>query len=223
MADPPLLICDLDGTLIDGNSFRLLLREATRPSGMRMLGLQATLDLHRVLARRALRRIDRLGMKRLIHARLASVPAEGRRLLADRVCLAMHKRVRPEVAAAVALARGWGFTTVLATAGLEEHANLLADALGFDHCLATAEPKAGQPWVELSGEAKQGAVSALAEAIGAGRPWVLLSDHPDDEPLADRCDRAFWVCRRTPLRAPGSEQSFTPASFERWGSALPRR
>jgi phosphoserine phosphatase len=127
----------------------------------------------------------------------------------------LQRHLRSDVRAAVARASQAGFVTLLATAAFEEHVRRLARTCGFDHVTATTWPPGPSGWVELSGGAKRDAVARLAADVEAGRPWILISDHEDDEPLADLCDEVFWVKRPSPLR-PGatSETAFTLGSFE---------
>ena len=214
MPDRALLICDLDETLIDGNSFRLLVIELARPRAWWSLGPTTPLRLGGLVARRAARRLDRVAFKRRTHALVRDLPAGRRARLADRMALVLGRRLRPDVSAAVTTARELGCTTYLATAAFEEHARPLATACGFDHVVATTWPTDRGEWVELRAEVKRDAVVRAAAEMGAGPPWILLSDHEDDEPLADLCEQVFWVARRTPLR-PGltNEVAFTLASF----------
>jgi phosphoserine phosphatase len=214
MPERPLLICDLDETLIDGNSFRLLVLELARPRGWWSFGPAIALHLGWLIAMRAAGRLDRLSFKRRLHANLHALPTHRRARITDRMAVVLHRRLRGEVLAAVREADELGYITCLATAAFDEHARPLAAAWGFDHLIATTSPSDGRPWVEVRSEAKRDAVAHLAADLGPDRPWILLSDHEDDEPLADLCDEVFWVHRRTPLR-PGvaNEVAFGPAVF----------
>jgi phosphoserine phosphatase len=214
MRDRPLLICDLDETLIDGNSFRLLVSELARPRTWWSLGPSLPLRLAGLVAMRAARRLDRVSFKRATHALVRALPSGRRALLTRRMSLVLQQHLRRDVQAAVSTASKAGFVTLLATAAFEEHVRRLARTCGFDHVTATTWPSGPRSWVELSGGAKRDAVARAAADLQAGRPWILICDHEDDEPLADLCDEVFWVKRRSPLR-PGAtnEIAFALGSF----------
>jgi phosphoserine phosphatase len=209
-----MLICDLDGTLIDGNSFQLLVGELARPRTWWSLGPALPLRLAGLVALRAARRLDRVSFKRATHALVQALPSDRRARLTHRMFLVLRRHLRRDVRAAVSAASTAGFVTLLATAAFEEHAGPLATACGFDHMTATRWTSGPRGWLELTGEAKRDAVARAAADLGAGRPWILISDHEDDELLADLCDQVFWVNRRSQLR-PGAtnEIAFSLVTF----------
>lgn len=214
MPDRPLLVCDLDETLIHANSFRVLVVELGRPRTWWALGPAVPLRLAGLVLLRVGRRLDRAGFKRRVHGILRSLSPHRQARLTDQMLELLRQHWHSDVQRAVQLAHDAGFHTLLATAAFEEHARPLAADCAFDAVVATTWAPDPGAWRELNGEAKRDAVREAAVAAGASRPWILLSDHADDEPLADVCDQVFWVDRRAPLRATAAnEAAFTLASF----------
>jgi phosphoserine phosphatase len=191
LTEEPVLICDLDGTILAVNSFprwvshiafgrmpRLGLRERIR------LSLRAQI----LLLRRKSGRIDHARFMRDIqHAWHDSVEADDERMRA-----LLLRRVRPALRPLLREIAAGDRDAVLATAAAGEYAIGLGRDLGFRHVLATGVRL--KPGEELnSGQQKLLRVRAFLENENwHGRPLILLTDHIDDLPLARHCAAVGW-------------------------------
>jgi phosphoserine phosphatase len=190
--EPPVVLVDLDGTLLRANSHHFLLiwlaARLVRPGrGF----VRRNRRFWSLLVARATHRSERVAMKQEIQALLAEVGGSPRVLIRM-----LRAQVDPAVLASIDEARDKGAPVVLATAALPEYALPLAAAVGHPDAVCTTAA-ADRPWTENLGAAKRDRVCAHLTARGLdGRRRILLSDHPDDLPLAEVCDRTFWVARR---------------------------
>jgi phosphoserine phosphatase len=189
---PPVVLVDLDGTLLRANSYHVLLlwlaARLVRPGrGF----VRRNRRFWSLLLARATHRSERVAMKQEVQALLAELG--GSPALLVRI---LRAQVDPAVLVSIDQARDQGAPVVLATAALPEYALPLAAAVGHPDAVCTTAAS-DHPWTENLGAAKRDRVCAHLAAHGLdGRRRVLLSDHPDDLPLAEVCDRTFWVARR---------------------------
>jgi haloacid dehalogenase-like hydrolase len=190
--DRPVLVFDLDGTILDCNSFPAwVLFLAYGPiSGLPLpTRLLLSLRVHRLLLGRRLGRPPHNAfVSRLRECWLRS---GGDISTASRFYTAMQARVRPCLNPALALVAA-GADAVLATAAAAEYAEHLGRLFGFRHILAT---EAGPDMAGRlnSGQLKCDRVLALLRTIGWDRrPMVFLTDHPDDLPLIMHSSVVFW-------------------------------
>lgn len=185
-----VVVVDLDGTLVLGNSFHEFLGKLWQHGG--------------VTARRSLLAASML--------RAGSQGTSGRQLMKHRV-IELYSRLEPARADAVLTATvdaclaqisapvlslvrsraDAGWSVVLATAAPAVYAEVLAARLGFDACLASSMTPGG-PDEELIGERKAAAVRAwLAERVASADadgsvPVLVVTDHRDDLPLMALAD-----------------------------------
>jgi phosphoserine phosphatase len=210
-----VVLVDLDGTLLRSNSYHLLLlwlaARLVRPG--RGFARRNRRYWSTLLAR-ATRRADRVEMKQVVQGLVAEVGGTPRLLVR-----ALRTQVDRAVLACVDEARDQGAHVVLATAALPEYALPLAAAVGHPDAVCTTAAST-RPWTENLGPAKRDRVCEHLTARGLGdRRRILLSDHPDDLPLAEVCDRTFWIDRRatqahrTELLRHGDR--FEPQEFKR--------
>ncbi|MBC7799188.1 MAG: haloacid dehalogenase-like hydrolase [Gemmatimonadaceae bacterium] len=193
--DRPVLIFDLDGTVLSVNSFPhwasfLLRRRLPHLS----LGHSARIRLAvgAALVRRKLGRIGHEELKwRLQHLWQAAVAGDdGRaeRALQDQLL----RYVRPSLRQALSAVADGHADAVLATAAAADYADGLGRRLGFRHVLSTATHR-DHPAASNVGDGKRDAVLAfLAREGWADRPRILFTDHRDDLPLIRVCSETRW-------------------------------
>jgi phosphoserine phosphatase len=187
----PVYAFDLDGTILDVNSFPLWVRyllkggPATAP-----LAVRATVAARTAMAlveRKALKRSHQLLKLRLQRLWTALPQAEA----AQDFTAGLMPHVRSEFGPALAKVAAGEIDALLATAAAEEYAEALAARLGFRHYVATQRGRADV--AENVGPAKRTSVLAFVEKAGwTGRPLVVFTDHLEDSPLVESADILVW-------------------------------
>lgn len=182
----PVLVIDLDGTILHGNSYHFWVRHL-------LLGPFSHLSVRERLGLR-LQTIRLLASRKLLRWRHARVKGELRRLWAEAVRSDINgAEIAILLACLNADVRSW-FKPVLervaagqldaiaATAAAGEYAVPFMRQLGFSEILATTSAPA--LYEENLGESKAHAVAALVQSRGwEERPLLVLTDHHDDLPL----------------------------------------
>lgn len=168
-------IVDLDGTLLRGNSLRILMRHLLRE--LRRRGDYATLlRLLGLLAARRLKLVSHKAMKLPFH-RLAAEMLRGEAL--NRFTALLLDNINRPLLAEL---RRTGMILVIATAAPDVYVGALAAALGFDGSIATPLARRLEEYEESRGERKR----HLAEVYAAERGLeiaLIATDHEDDLPL----------------------------------------
>lgn len=187
----PVYVFDLDGTVLDVNSFPLWVRAMLAGGSPAAPALTRA----RVAVRAAAALVERKLLKRphkLLKLRLQQIWAElPDPTAADDFAARLEAHVRPEFRTALGKVASGEIDAVLATAAAEEYAAALARRLGFRHCLAT--PRLMADVAENVGEAKRASVAEFVAAAGwGGRPLVVFTDHLEDAPLARTADILVW-------------------------------
>jgi len=180
-----VVVVDLDGTLLPGNSFHQWLRYLGRHLLRRRDIVRLSLLLM-VIALRAGRIIRHRTLKRCVLLLSRTVPgSEARRFGSE-----LAEDLRPAIVARLARLRADGLTVVLVTAAPEIYLAPVAEAAGTDIVLGTrAEVTRG--WHELTGERKW---TRLIRELGSDVDLVeVITDHLDDLPLVRRAARALIV------------------------------
>ncbi len=217
----PVVICDLDSTVLSVNSFRPWVRYlifghfGDMPIAER---LEIAITTIIVMAERKLMNKDHAVTKgklqKLWRRAIAKDPAG---LAQEWLLSDLAATVRPNLSAL--LSRAAADTkqhVLLATAAAGEYAEPLAAKIGFRHILAT-------PLLEGVDAAKQHNVGSvkrdrtvafLQEKGWDKLPRVFLTDHIEDLPLIEVCDKILWFGNETQLqlaqtKAPG--KLFVPA------------
>jgi len=196
VADPlPVVIFDLDGTILRSNSFPLWVR-------FLLVGRISGLDLRQraPLSLSAMRLLLLRKFGKLSHDEL-----QRRLQLAWRVATentnpaGMHRfeamllrRVRTNLRSLLRLLVEHQIDAVLATAAAVEYAEPLGRQLGFQHVLATRSQRlAGE--LANAGNLKRRSVANFLRDVGwHDRPLILFTDHQDDLPLIRDCNAVFW-------------------------------
>lgn len=150
-------IIDLDGTLIDANSFTMYVKHilARHPQ----VAIWAALRKLRLLSHAAAK-------QHILRSKVSETEI-------DRIVNLLVARVRPEVASIAEKCD----IRILATAAPAIYARPLGERLGFTHVLATETGGA-----ENMGEEKCRRVTELLQALDA-EASVIATDHEDDMPL----------------------------------------
>ena len=194
--DEPVLIFDLDGTIIDVNSFPLWAGDMLRgrvPSIDRAGRTAIALRTAAALARRKLLREPHDTFKaRLQRIWTRATERAATDLSVDLVArLASH--VRPNLDLILRDVASGTVDAVLTTAAAAEYALPLARHLGFRHAIAT--PTAGSAdCTENVGSTKRDRTLAYLVAQGwADRPRIFFTDHRDDLPLIRECQTIVWL------------------------------
>ena len=176
---------DLDGTLCRRNTFNIFLREllrsqAGRPSEFARLAGWMTA--------RKLRIISHAEMKRHI---LSHAAAHDKALIGRATDIIVANANR-EVVALMKKCRADEYATILATAAPEVYASEVARRFGFDFCIATPTPVAGQKWEEARGTIKRDRILHVA-ADNSLALDIAVSDHSDDKPMLMAARQAILV------------------------------
>lgn len=191
----PVLICDLDGTILFSNSFPLwiiFLMFGWLPEPGLPARMMLSLRVQKLLLDRRLGRIDHGRLMRGVQHAWHRASDGAAASAADRVTTRLRRLVRPSVEPVLHQIASGEIDAVLATAAAAEYARPLGVQLGFCHVLATPcrLPAAGV--LNRGAEKLRRVQEFLADRQWAERPRVLLTDHLDDLPLLQHCDAVGW-------------------------------
>jgi phosphoserine phosphatase len=191
----PVLILDLDGTVLAENSFprwALCLARGHFPHlGAFARRRISCLALAMLMARK-LRLIGHETLKwRLQRLWQTATAGDGgaaeRRLVSELASI-----VRPEMAPLLTAVATHRIDAVLATAAPGDYAYRLGRDLGFTDVLAT-RPERSASELGNSGEQKREAVMDFISSRGwQNRQRILFTDHKDDFPLMRVCQTIYW-------------------------------
>jgi phosphoserine phosphatase len=193
--ETPVLICDLDGTILHANSFPLWVAYLIA-GPLPGLGFHARIRLssrvRRLLLRRKLGRIDHTELLRGIQEAWYEAGGRETGAAADRVQALLRRRVRPAFEPLLRQIAMGEMDAVMATAAAGEYAIRLGRQLGFGHVLATPCRLARDETLNARGNKLIQVLEFLTRQYWAERPIVLLTDHLDDLPLIRHSDAVGW-------------------------------
>jgi len=193
--DDPVLICDLDGTILRGNSFpwwvAYLVLGRLPELGLRRR-LILSLRVQQLLLRRKLGRLDHARLMRGLQDAWYHAGGRDTGAAAERVSQVARRQVRPEVDPVLRQIAAGEMDAVLATAAAGEYANGLGRQLGFRHVLATPVRLAPGQSLNAGAAKLSRVIEFLAAQYWTARPLVLLTDHIDDLPLIQYSDAVGW-------------------------------
>ena len=191
----PVLIFDLDGTILQINSFPLwvLFLIGGRLSTLgtrRRLALSVRGQL--ALVRRKLRRTNHDGFLRELQVLWHEMSGSDGEILTDRFIVRLLSRTRTNLNSTLRWVQSGEADAILATAAAAEYAEGLGQRLGFRHVVATpANRRPGEPC--NSGTSKRDRVfRLLAERDWESRALILFTDHADDLPLMWESSVVYW-------------------------------
>lgn len=186
-----LILVDLDGTLVNGNTFHVWIRfMLTKGWSLIGLGLMASLWI-RVVGLSILRKLNLLshadfkfGVQR---AWGLAAGRDSAKILANYFIPSLLKNINKNVMGELKLLQNEH--VVLATAAPMEYSTLLAESLGlFKACIATPRFD-DEEWFDNIREEKRKSVCTYLEGAGESFGEVMLfTDHIDDLPLMTICD-----------------------------------
>lgn len=194
----PVLVFDLDGTILDCNSFPhwVLFLLKGRMSSLN-LGQRVWLSVRtaRLLVSRKVFRLSHDELQRRLQAASVGVGSAD----VDHFVAALLLRARPSLRSLLNVLSADGTDAVLATAAAADYAEPLGMRLGFRHVLATGRGRNVGEWAN-SGLAKREAVTGFLRAAGwNARPFILFTDHVDDLPLMRESSLVCWFGSREML------------------------
>jgi phosphoserine phosphatase len=191
----PVLICDLDGTILSVNSFPrwILHLIAGRLPRLALRGrVVLSLRAQRLLLARKFGRIDHRQLMRGAQCAWHEAAGLDGATASDWIRALSRRKVRPMLRTVLRQIAAGQTDAVLATAAAGEYAIELGRELGFRHVLATRVRLGADDELNRGGEKLKRVLEFLAEQNWMERPLVLLTDHIDDLPLIDHCAAVAW-------------------------------
>ncbi len=188
----PVLIFDLDGTILTVNSFphwvqKMLFGHFGNLTGVKRVLLSA--QAARILAERKLLRHSHATCKRrfqLLWTRQNTPQA------VVEMTESLYRYVRPNLKSLLELVAQNKTEAILATAAAGEYAQSLGSKLGFLHILTTPLCT-DQDTLENCKERKRDRVISMLAALGLGeRKRIFFTDHEEDLPLIRECQVTLW-------------------------------
>jgi phosphoserine phosphatase len=190
----PVLICDLDGTILRSNSFPLwimyLMFGRLPEPGLRAR-IMLSLRVQRLLVHRRLGRMEHARLMREVQLAWHTA-SQGLAATADRVPALLRRRVRPAFEPLLQQIATGEIDAVLATAAAGEYALPLGLLLGFRHVLTTPRQLPPDGVLNHGAQKLRRVLDFLADQQWSGRSRVLLTDHIDDLPLMLQCHAVGW-------------------------------
>jgi phosphoserine phosphatase len=191
----PVLILDLDGTVLTVNSFHhwvLYLARARFPHLSLFGRLHIAGATVALLARRKLGLLRHEAFKWHLQQLWQTATVGDGGVCEKALVRELMRFVRPELASVLSAIAAGKTDAILATAAAGDYATALGRRLGFADVLATLATRAATEPSNV-GEHKRDAVLRLIAQRGwEDRPRVLFTDHADDLPLIRICDTVYW-------------------------------
>lgn len=175
----PVVVVDLDGTLVDVNTFREYILFVTKQL-LKQGKLLAAAKVITAVALRKTRFISHSEMKKRILVATRKIMTNDN---LDLLVRGLLGRLNVDVFNKLERYRADGYRVLLATAAPEIYARSLAEALRFDGCVATSDvAPENEAWNENVGEVKLASVRDYVSSV-EGHISVVMTDHYDDLPL----------------------------------------
>jgi phosphoserine phosphatase len=191
----PVLIFDLDGTILRRNSFPIW---AVTMLGWRAHGLtlrrRMTLSLaaQRVLLARKLRRLDHDSLMRRLQSLWQLAAAEPGATIAEHLQTRLLRLVRANIAPILRLVADDVMDGVLATAAAGEYAIPLGRQLGFSIISATGMDRSADEPHNSGGHKRDRVMELLRERGWSERPRIFFNDDLADLPLMRESQAVCW-------------------------------
>lgn len=207
----PVLIFDLDGTILKRNSFPIW--------AMMMLGLRGhglalhrrvalSLAVQRVLLARKLHRLDHDSLMRRLQTLWRVAAAEPGATLSEDLQARLAPLVRPALLPILRLVAEDVMDGVMATAAAGDYAIPLGRTLGFSTIIATGVERPPEEHHNSSVHKRDRVLALLRDRGWSERPRIFFSDHLDDLPLILESQAVCWFgnardLRKVKVAAPG--------------------
>ncbi len=174
---PRAVVVDLDGTLIECDTFRQYTIDMLRYIAGRR-EWRAVMTLGTIMLRLVFGSISRREFKRLVL--IATEPYADEEFL-TRFSFKMYSRRNPKVMDVIRYYQDRDFLVAVATSAPDNYASRVAQLLHIEHCIATPSTVTDR-WIDLEGDDKAAAVNAFLAAHD-GELATVLTDACDDLPL----------------------------------------
>lgn len=191
----PVLILDLDGTILKKNSFPVWAfgMLAMRGGGRDLRGrLRVSLAVQRLMWRR---KIHGLGHDRLmleLQSLWQTAIAGPDNHLADDLQRRLLRLVRPNIAPVLSLIADDAMDGILATAAAADYAVPLGRALGFSHILATPAQRSPDEPYNVGQRKRDRVIALLQDQDWIDRPRIFFNDDMADLPLMQASQAVCW-------------------------------
>ncbi len=199
----PVLVFDLDGTILDINSFP---RWALSMVGGTVSGLsprrrlRLSLAAQRLLLARKLGRSDHDALLVGLQSAWQRACGGASEAAAAHFASRLSRHVRPALRPVLDRVAGGEADAVLATAAAEDYALALGRALGFRHILATSSRRAAGEGCNSGARKRDRVLDYIAACGWSGRRIVFFTDHLDDLPLIQASSAVCWFGTEAGLR-----------------------
>lgn len=193
-----VMIFDLDGTVLNVNSFPLwvlfMLRGAAiSGSGWRRLRSAAEIaGIAWLLGQRKAGLIGHEELKRRLQLVWKAMVLGDGGVAAARFVARLQRHLRPSLAAVLSDARDGRHDAVLATAAPDDYAVPLGAAIGLAHVVATGSGRTRNQPGNVGPHKRDAVLRFLTRQGWQDRPRLLFTDHPDDLPLMAVCQEVYW-------------------------------
>lgn len=191
----PVLICDLDGTILRNNSFPLwisyLIAGPLPDFGFRARA-RLSLRAQKLVLQRRFGRIDHQQLMRGVQQAWYDAGGERASKSAERIQRRLRHLVRPAFEPLLRQIADGEHDAVLATAAAGEYAIGLGQQLGFRHILATPNRLELDQPLNVGPQKLWRVLEFLVGQRWVDRPLVLLTDHIDDLPLVLHSHAVGW-------------------------------
>lgn len=199
----PVLIFDLDGTILRRNSFPIWAAS--------MLGLQGgslglrqrlvlSLAVQRLILTRKLRRVHHDELMRQLQTLWHAAASEPGATLGDNLQTRLIRLVRPNIEPILRLIADDAMDGILATAAAADYAEPLGRKLGFSHILATPAQRSAQEPHNIGVQKRDRVLALLRDKDWAERPRIFFNDDMADLPLMQACQAVCWFGSNRGLR-----------------------
>jgi phosphoserine phosphatase len=207
----PVLIFDLDGTILRRNSFPIW---AASMLGLRNHGLplrrRVTLSfsVQRLLLNRKLRRLDHDSLLRQLQSLWRIAISESGATIAEHLQTRLLRLVRPNMAPILRLVVEDVMDGVLATAAAGDYAIPLGRHLGFSTIIATGVERPPGEQYNSGAHKRDRVMGLLREREWLERPRIFFNDDLADLPLMAESQAVCWFgsdrdLRKAKAAAPG--------------------
>lgn len=199
----PLLIFDLDGTILRRNSFPVWAATMLGLRGHHLAlrrRLSLSLAVQRLLLARKLRRLDHDSLMRQLQALWRAAAAEPGTTIAEHLQARLLRLVRPNLTPILRLVAEDVMDGVLATAAAGDYAIPLGRALGFSTVIATAQERRPDEPHNSGAHKRDRVLAKLRERGWSDRPRIFFNDDLADLPLMRESQAVCWFGSNHSLR-----------------------